>query len=305
MKRLAGILLLVASFLVVSPARAATIPELEKIISDLKAQIVELQSRLQASAVQKDAGAIGVQKITRTPAPLPAFEDLKPARYGEYSGSVRTLQSELTARGYYDGPITGRYAQATREAVKKFQKDNALPGDGRVVNAQMISRISESLCTLSVSVSSDIASQTITAGTEHVPLAKLMLTAPKNCGVTISKISVALETDGTAVKNVVEDIRVFAGEKEIGFFASPSWVNTLRDINLVLAPSESASLMIEASVVGVGNGVVQAGLSYIEAVKTGTTTNVGNKRSYLGEKMKLVAPPEEENSIDGESQETI
>jgi hypothetical protein len=99
MKRLAGILLLVASFLVVSPARAATIPELEKIISDLKAQIVELQSRLQASAVQKDAGAIGVQKITRTPAPLPAFEDLKPARYGEYSGSVRTLQSELTARG--------------------------------------------------------------------------------------------------------------------------------------------------------------------------------------------------------------
>jgi hypothetical protein len=63
--------------------------------------------------------------------------------------------------------------------------------------------------------------------------------------------------------------------------------------------------MIEASVVGVGNGVVQAGLSYIEAVKTGTTTNVGNKRSYLGEKMKLVAPPEEENSIDGESQETI
>jgi hypothetical protein len=53
-------------------------------------------------------------------------------------------------------------------------------------------------------------------------------------------------------------------------------------------------LALKASIVGAGNGTLQMGLSYIEAVKTGTKTNVGSARNYLGPKMKLALPPEEE-----------
>jgi hypothetical protein len=40
------------------------------------------------------------------------------------SDFIATLQRALAARGLYDGPITGRADQATRNAVQGFQKSN-------------------------------------------------------------------------------------------------------------------------------------------------------------------------------------
>lgn len=37
---------------------------------------------------------------------------------------METLQRALMARGYHDGPVTGRADQATRAAVQAFQRDN-------------------------------------------------------------------------------------------------------------------------------------------------------------------------------------
>ncbi len=46
------------------------------------------------------------------------------------SASVAQLQEELTALGYYTGPIDGRYSEATIAAVRAFQADLGVPQTG-------------------------------------------------------------------------------------------------------------------------------------------------------------------------------
>ncbi len=49
---------------------------------------------------------------------------------GEVGEAVTDLQRRLTALGYYDGPIDGRYGPRTEAAVSRFQTENALTSDG-------------------------------------------------------------------------------------------------------------------------------------------------------------------------------
>lgn len=51
-------------------------------------------------------------------------------REGSESSAVRTLQENLTLLEYYTGSVTGRYGRLTKEAVRKFQRDNDLSADG-------------------------------------------------------------------------------------------------------------------------------------------------------------------------------
>ena len=55
-------------------------------------------------------------------------------RYGEAASllnlSITELQLELQALGYYDGPIDGRYSEATIAAVRAFQADLGVPQTG-------------------------------------------------------------------------------------------------------------------------------------------------------------------------------
>lgn len=51
-------------------------------------------------------------------------------REGSESDAVRILQENLTLLEYYAGSVTGRYGRLTKEAVRKFQRDNDLSADG-------------------------------------------------------------------------------------------------------------------------------------------------------------------------------
>ena len=56
------------------------------------------------------------------------------ARFGDAAAllslSISDLQRELQALGYYDGPIDGRYSEATIAAVRAFQRDLGVPETG-------------------------------------------------------------------------------------------------------------------------------------------------------------------------------
>jgi hypothetical protein len=45
---------------------------------------------------------------------------------------IAHAQTNLVALGYDPGPADGRFGSRTEAAVRKFQKDTRLPGDGRV-----------------------------------------------------------------------------------------------------------------------------------------------------------------------------
>lgn len=51
-------------------------------------------------------------------------------REGSESDAVRILQENLTLLEYYAGSITGSYGRLTKEAVRRFQRDNDLSADG-------------------------------------------------------------------------------------------------------------------------------------------------------------------------------
>ena len=89
-----------------------------------------------------------VDKASATPAPAVAEEVVEvPDGDGDLGGSVpfkkklafndkgnqvKLLQQRLTDMGYYSGPISGNYLGNTRNAVKAFQKQNALEQTGKV-----------------------------------------------------------------------------------------------------------------------------------------------------------------------------
>ena len=51
-------------------------------------------------------------------------------REGSRSDAVRILQENLALLDYYEGSVTGSYGRLTKEAVRRFQRDNDLSADG-------------------------------------------------------------------------------------------------------------------------------------------------------------------------------
>lgn len=65
-------------------------------------------------------------------------EELRPGRQlekGAEGDAVAALQRRLAAEGFYDGPVSGTFDDATHEAVARFQRGHNLP-DGGVVGDQ-------------------------------------------------------------------------------------------------------------------------------------------------------------------------
>ncbi|MBR6954033.1 MAG: peptidoglycan-binding protein [Clostridia bacterium] len=88
-----------------------------------------------------------VEKASATPAPAAEEEVLavpdgeedienrvpfqKALAYESRGAQVKLLQERLTELGYYTGPVSGNYLGNTRNAVKAFQKQNALEATGK------------------------------------------------------------------------------------------------------------------------------------------------------------------------------
>lgn len=57
-------------------------------------------------------------------------DDVTILRLNVRNDAVRKLQEDLTVLGYYSGTVTGKYGSLTKEAVRRFQRDNDLASDG-------------------------------------------------------------------------------------------------------------------------------------------------------------------------------
>jgi murein L,D-transpeptidase YcbB/YkuD len=63
---------------------------------------------------------------------------MKKTDWAQAAGEIKSrpnskqIQMALTKAGYYQGPIDGRIGKQTRQAIKKFQKENNLSVDGKV-----------------------------------------------------------------------------------------------------------------------------------------------------------------------------
>ena len=66
------------------------------------------------------------------PGPAPGLET---RRTPGVAGVVTQVQEELAFRGYYQGPVNGRFGPETAAAVRRFQQDNDLPVTGVIDSA--------------------------------------------------------------------------------------------------------------------------------------------------------------------------
>ena len=75
------------------------------------------------------------KKVTpkKTVAALPEMKDFPTIRKGsKETGYITLLQTNLKNRGYYDGPVDGKFGDRTEKAVMDFQKDLKKPLNGSV-----------------------------------------------------------------------------------------------------------------------------------------------------------------------------
>jgi len=63
-----------------------------------------------------------------------AMAQTKPLYWGTSGNEVTRLQQQLSAWGYYTGPVDGYFAGSTQRAVTRFQQSNGLTVDGIVGN---------------------------------------------------------------------------------------------------------------------------------------------------------------------------
>lgn len=52
------------------------------------------------------------------------------SKVGDKSEEVKSIQTKLQEKGYYNGSIDGVFGEATKNSVAKFQSDNGLTSDG-------------------------------------------------------------------------------------------------------------------------------------------------------------------------------
>ena len=109
---------------------------LDQSVQETRASVQTLENR-QGGAAGESSGAAGgagisVSSVYRTPSgfELPSLD----------------IQQALKNAGYYSGSIDGKIGPSTREAVKKFQRDNGLESDG-VIGRRTWSKLKTYLAT--------------------------------------------------------------------------------------------------------------------------------------------------------------
>jgi len=99
---------------------------------NLKIQMQNLQTQLQ----QKDAEIDSLRKAlsSTTEEKYAAARQTRAASQGAYTEhpSAKDIQMALVNAGFDPGTLDGKLGKKTREAIKDFQKANALDADGKV-----------------------------------------------------------------------------------------------------------------------------------------------------------------------------
>ena len=92
---------------------------------------------------------------------------------GSRGSDVTKVQKRLIQWGYLDGTADGRYGEDTRNAVRKFQRNNGLPADGKV-GAATAAKMGVTLSGTKSSASSSASSSAGYVSADHRLLAKLV-----------------------------------------------------------------------------------------------------------------------------------
>jgi peptidoglycan hydrolase-like protein with peptidoglycan-binding domain len=85
----------------------------------------------------RSASTRAVPRLDRRPDPRPA---IRAPRAGS-GGFVSQTQRALRDRGYYQGPVDGRYSDGLADAIRAFQKNNRLPVTG-VIDGPLLEALS-------------------------------------------------------------------------------------------------------------------------------------------------------------------
>ena len=92
---------------------------------------------------------------------------------GSRGSDVTKVQKRLIQWGYLDGTADGRYGEDTRNAVRKFQRNNGLTADGKV-GAETAAKMGVTLSGTKSSASSSASSSSGYVSADHRLLAKLV-----------------------------------------------------------------------------------------------------------------------------------
>lgn len=133
-----SLLVMLAGYKIINPTD--TYFNYKKVVADG----IKDYEKYSAANKKDDATNNNTQKVDTTAQPTTTTETITPVTEQTYEtvsltgtiglGSkgdmVKRIQYLLKKKGYYNGEITGNYAQDTLTAVKKFQQDNKLGVDG-------------------------------------------------------------------------------------------------------------------------------------------------------------------------------
>ena len=108
--------------------------------------------------------------VTANIAPAQAARVLE---VGSRGSDVTKVQKRLIQWGYMDGTADGRYGEDTRNAVRKFQRNNGLTADGKV-GAATAAKMGVTLSGTKSSASSSASSSAGYVSADHRLLAKLV-----------------------------------------------------------------------------------------------------------------------------------
>lgn len=178
------------------------------------------ETREAVMAFQQDMGLepTGIADV-RTQVVLSAAR-YRRLRYGSTGDDVRELQTRLTTLGYYKGKISGNYLEATRAAVRSFQKANGIEETG-----EADPETQEALYSAAAIGRGDAAEET---GTPQPPLSNFLVDE-EDSSAPMPEMPVAFTkklksgSSGSLVKQLQERL------KELGYYDGPISGNYLKN----------------------------------------------------------------------------
>jgi len=111
--------------------------QLQARVSDLEAQLKQKDAEVQNLQVKLEKTQQQKVYIASKAVKEPAVVNLSQA-------TPKQVQAALKNAGFYKGNIDGKIGQATKDAIKEFQKANGLNGDG-VIGAKTWAKLKEFL----------------------------------------------------------------------------------------------------------------------------------------------------------------
>ncbi|MBC7906153.1 MAG: peptidoglycan-binding protein [Rhodospirillaceae bacterium] len=121
---------------VAQPALAQALPSQQRIEQPLEGRQVVLVPR---------QGVVAQPRPARNPARLAAPGATVEGRLlasGDLTARLRQVQRSLIREGYYDGPADGALTVATRDAIRRYQRDVGLPQTG-LLNTPMVEQLAQ------------------------------------------------------------------------------------------------------------------------------------------------------------------